>query len=120
MQRREGFVGLNRDHVGARRHDLAHDFIAERDNGLDEPAVVLVNQTFFGAGGDEGFDVFGRGGGLVIDGVLLDNVEQRVEEGQRGHQRPGHQSRDSEEAEKAVEPVARGAAKQQLGNHVGG
>ena len=64
----ESGVGLNGDDVGTRGHDFADHFVAEFDDGLDELAVVLFDEAFFGAGGDEGFDVFGGGGGSSFGG----------------------------------------------------
>ena len=58
-------IGGNGDDVGPRRHHFAHHLVAELHHGLDQFAVLFFDEPFFGAGGDQGFDVFG-GGGLFL------------------------------------------------------
>ena len=40
-----GGVGLDRHHVGPRRHDLAGHRVAEVDDGVDEGALVLLDHV---------------------------------------------------------------------------
>ena len=61
----ERFVGLDGHHVRTRGHDFAHHLVAELDDGLNQFAVVFLNQPFFGAGRNQGFDIFGGSGGLI-------------------------------------------------------
>ena len=52
------------DHVGPRRHHVAHALVAEFDDLLDQARFVLLDDSFFGGRVDEGFDgllLFRRG-----------------------------------------------------------
>ena len=44
--------------LGPRSHHLAHGLVAERHGGLDQLAVLLLDEALLGAGGDQRFDVF--------------------------------------------------------------
>ena len=55
-------VGGDRDDIGPRGHHLADHLIAELHHALDQLAVLFFDQAFFGAGGDERFDIFGGRG----------------------------------------------------------
>ena len=46
-------------------HDFAHDLVAELDHGLNQLAVVFLDESFFGAGGDQRLDILGGGGFLL-------------------------------------------------------
>ena len=54
------------EHLGARGHDLADDFVAELDDGADELAVGLFEDALFFAGFEEG--VHGLGGMVFFGG----------------------------------------------------
>ena len=41
-------VGVDRDHVGARNHHLAHDGVVELEDRVDELAVVLFEHVELG------------------------------------------------------------------------
>ncbi len=43
----------------ARRHDLAHQLVAELDSGADQIAVALFEDAFFLAGFEKRFDIAG-------------------------------------------------------------
>ena len=75
----ERAVGGNGYDVRARRHHLAHRGIAELDHRLDQLAVVLLNEAFLGAGGDQRLDILGRGGGLFMAGLFMVRTYQRFE-----------------------------------------
>ncbi len=45
------------DHVRARRHHFADGLVAERDDGVDELAVVFLDQALIGAGLDQGVEI---------------------------------------------------------------
>ena len=79
VQRFEGFTGGNGDDVGPRGHDFADDLIAECDYGLNELAVVFLDESFFGAGVDQGFDIFGGSGRFALRFFARD-IEQGMEE----------------------------------------
>ena len=65
----ERSVGLDGDDAGPRRHHFAHHLVAELDHGLDQLAILFFDEAFFGAGGDQGFDIFGGCGRLFGGGV---------------------------------------------------
>ena len=48
----DGRVGLDRDHVGARQHHLAHDRVAELEDRVDELALLGLDRRLLG--GDVG------------------------------------------------------------------
>ena len=41
-------VGLDRDHVGARQHHLAHDGVAELEDRVDEPPLLALDRLLVG------------------------------------------------------------------------
>ena len=71
---------------GPRRHHFAHHFVAELHHRLDQLAVVLFDEPFFGAGGDQRLDVLG-GGGLFLGAVrVIGQIDQRLEEAEHASQ----------------------------------
>ena len=78
----------NGEDLGARSHDLADQLVAELDGGADEVAVALLQNAFFLAGLDEGFDI---DGGFVFEaagalGQRRDGEEETDEDGDRRDQ----------------------------------
>ena len=41
-------VAVDRDHVGTRPHDLAHDGVAELEDRVDEPALLALDLLLVG------------------------------------------------------------------------
>ena len=66
--------------LGRGGHHFAHGLVAERDHRLDEPAVLLLDDAFFLAGRDQGFDVLGDIGDLFGAAVPESEFRQRVDE----------------------------------------
>ncbi len=85
-------VGFDGDDLGPRRHHFAHRLVAESDHGLDQLAVVLLDDAFFFAGRDQRFDVARRAGSFFVRVGGLGEIDQRLEESENRGQRP-HQQR---------------------------
>ena len=89
-------VGLDRPHVGARHHDLAHDGVAEPDDGVDELALVglddlLLRMATSAMASSSDSRMPAR---LAVAGAH-EEVGQAVEPGgEDAHGREGHQRRD--------------------------
>src|ERR1035437_7354438 len=105
--------------IGAGRHDLAHHLIAELDHRLNELAILFFDEAFFGAGGDQRFDVFGLRGRLLGAVGVVGDLDERLEEGEHRHERFGEQAHGADEAREGGQPLRIGAAVEQLRQHVG-
>ena len=66
-------------HVGPRSHHFADNLITELDDGLDQLAVLLLDEAFFGAGGVEALKfIAGCGGHAVGYPVEVEEVAHDI------------------------------------------
>ena len=98
----DGHVRLEGDHLGARGHHLLRGLLAELEDALEQPGVLLQHAAAFGALLDEHPDLLGRVQPLVLAGgrdahAPEEPVGGAVEERDRprhdpgeAHQRRGH------------------------------
>ena len=107
-------IGRDGDDVGPRRHYLPHYFVAELHHRLDQLAVVLLDQAFFGAGGNQRFDVLGGRGRGFLGRVVVRQLDQRLEEVQGRHERPGHPGQPAQRRNQRNQPLPARAPVEQL------
>ena len=74
--------------LGARRHHLAHQLVAELDGGADQVAVALFEDALLFAGFEQGLDI---GVGFLFGSDLLlgergDGEEEADKDGDGSHQ----------------------------------
>ena len=109
----EGEGAGDGEDLGARRHDLADDLVAELDDGADEFAVGLFEDAFFFAGFEEGVHGFG---GVVFFGRVFGLGERG--DGEQQLQQHGDGKDEIEERLKdrqdAGDPEAAGAGEEDL------
>jgi hypothetical protein len=88
-------IGANRNHVGARRHDLAHERVAEIDDGPQQLPLIPLDETLFGS-----LDPLHRCAGLGVGGRAVGSWLETIPPALGGNQaderarqrveRPGH------------------------------
>ena len=101
----ESGVCGDRYNIGPRRHHFSNDFVAELHHALNELAVIFLDEAFFGAGRDQGFDVFGGRGLFFGLGGIVGELDQRLEEIEQRHARSGEQGQGAEEWSERQQPA---------------
>ena len=76
----ERCIGRNRDDCRPRRHHLTNRLAAERHDRLDQPPVLLFDDSFLGSGRDQGFDILLLSGWLLSGFVLSPQAAQATGE----------------------------------------
>ena len=80
--------------------------VAELHHRLDQLAVFLFDQSFFGAGGDQRLDVF-RGSGRLLTAVLfIGDLQERIEEIDYASYRFHRQRETAQQGYQRREPTA--------------
>jgi len=103
-------VGRDGDDVGPRRHDFAHHFVSELDHRLDQLAVSLRDEPFFGAGGYQRIDVLGGSWRFFLRGSGVGQVDQRLKEREERDQGPHRPCETAQKGRQRDQPLARRAA----------
>jgi hypothetical protein len=116
----EGGVGGNGHDAGSRRHDFTHHGVPEFDHRLHQLAVLFSDEPFFRPGGDKSLDVFGGSGGLFRGGAGVGELDERLEEPERGHARAGGPGQGAQQRRQRHEPLRTSAAVEQLRHGIGG
>ena len=104
-------VRRNRDHVGPRRHHVAHALFAEFDHLLDQPRLVLLDDAFLGRRVDKRLDRLLIGGGRA--GLVFGEPQNRSEKIQHGIKRPRKPQQNSHERHERRNPIPARARQQQ-------
>ena len=107
-------VGGDGDDVGPRRHHFAHHLVAELDHGLDQLAVLFFDEAFFGAGGDQRFDVLG---GRGLSSAAAASSARSISDWKKASTRddgPREQREHAQQRDQRQQPARRGAAVEQL------
>ena len=115
-----GRAGVDRDHVGARHHHLAHDGVVELEDRVDELAVALLEHVELGGLVDHAEQlVLGRerGEAGAAGGHPVAEGDERVGEGPEQHAQEVHQRR--REPQQAVGVRAADAARAGADEHEG-
>ena len=92
----DGVVGVDRHHVGARQHHLAHDGVAELEDRVDQPAFLALDGVLAGRDVGHGADLL-----LGDEGTLLQALarEHDVGDADEDVRRPPQRREVGEEPE---------------------